>query len=203
MSRNSTYMKAWAGTTMRQEWTDARNSALYQPAEWLSMSMTAALAGVPYQPGDQPYPMTGTTPNTPAVAPYIDRLWSSWVTTTSAPGSAAARNPSVLPTSVLTFLSSQKDYGSPDWTYVARATDAGGADDNSAIVFTAAFTKQLTPTSVQTTFVAFNPGWQTRHAVFFRLNPDGSRGTTPVSGPSPLTIAPKRMITHKVVFNAE
>lgn len=203
MSRNSTYMRRWAGTTMRQEWTDARNSALYQPAEWLSMSMTAALSGVPYQPGDQPFPMTGTTPNTPLLNPYIDRLWSSWVTTTAAPGEFAARNPSILSTTVLTFLSSFKDYGAPDWTYLARATDAGGADANSSIVLTAAFTKRLTATSVETTFVAFNPGWETRHAVFYRLNPDGSRGTTPVTGATPLTIAPKRMVTHKVVFNAQ
>jgi hypothetical protein len=201
MSRDSTYMRRWAGTTMRQEWTDARNSALFQPAEWLSMSMTAAMAGVPYNPGDQPYPMTGTTPNTPAVQPYIDRLWSSWVTTTAAPGEFAARNPSILSTTVLTFLSSFKDYGEPDWTYVARATDSGGVDDNSSIVLTAAFTKRLTATSVETTFVAFNPGWQTRYAVFYRLNPDGTRGTSPVSGSSPLTIAPKRMVTHKVVFS--
>ncbi len=201
MARDTTYMRRWAGTTMRQEWTDARNSALFQPAEWLSMSMTAAMAGVPYNPGDQPFPMTGTTPNTPAVQPYIDRLWSSWVTTTAAPGEFAARNPSILSTSVLTFLSSFKDYGDLDWTYVARAKDAGGADANSSIVLTATFTKRLSPTSVETTFVAFNPGWETRYTSFYRLNPDGSRGASPVTGPTPLAIAPKRMLTHKVVFN--
>lgn len=203
MARNSTYMRTWAGTMMRGEWKLARESALYQPAEWLSMSMTAALAGVPYQPGDQPYPMTGTTPNSPAVGPYIDRIWSSWVTTSTAPGANAARNPSVLATSVLTYLSSLRDHGTPDWTYVARATDSSGADDNSSIVLTAAFTKRLGPTSIETTFVAFNPGWETRHAAFYRLNPDGTRGTQPASGSGPLTVPPKRMVTHKVVFNVE
>ena len=78
-----------------------------------------------------------------------------------------------------------------------------GADDNSSIVLTAAFTMRLGPASIETMFVAFNPGWETRHAAFYRLSTDGTRGTQPVSGAEPLTMPPKRMVTHKAVFNVE
>ena len=94
---------------------------------------------------------------------------------------------------MLNFLHVLDIYGSPDWTYVAKATTAAGADDNSAIVFTAAFSKPVTTNTVRTTFVAFNPGWQTRHASFYRIAPFGTIGTTPVAPEMPLTIAPKRM----------
>jgi hypothetical protein len=194
MSRNSDYMRRWAGSMMRQEWKDARNSSLFQPANWLSMSLASALCGVPYNPGDMPYPLTGNTPNTNAPAPYVNRLWSSWVTLNSAAGAQASRQPAFTPIEVMAFLHTLDQYGTPDWTYVAQATDSSGAPDNTAIVFTAAFSKQLNTNTVHTTFVAFNPGWQTRHASFYRLATNGTIGTSAVAPEMPLMIGPKRMM---------
>jgi len=203
MVRNTNYMKKWAGAMMRQEWNDARNSALYQPADWIAMALTSALAGVPYNPGDVPYPLSGKTPVPNAVKPYAERLWSSWVTPNLPPGSAFSPTPPYLQTSILSFLLTLEQYGTPDWTYIGRATNAAGKDDNNSIVYTASFSKQLSPTQVQTTFVAFNPGWSTRYAIFQRLNPDGTINNAPVSGAKPLTIAPKKLVTVSQTFDVK
>jgi len=56
---------------------------------------------------------------------------------------------------------------------------------------------------VQTTFVAFNPGWSTRYAIFQRLNPDGTINNAPVSGAKPLTIAPKKLVTVSQTFDVK
>jgi hypothetical protein len=189
MARNSTYSRKWAGTMMQKSWKDARESALYQPAEWLSMSMTTAAMGVPYSPGDEPFPT-----DAPPLAPYSQRLWSSWVTANSAPGDRATRNPSVLSGTVLTFLTAFETHGTPDWTYVARASDAAGVDDNTSIVFSATFTKPGATGTVDTSFVAFNPGWITRHVAFYRLDANGNRGTTPMDDPSSTTQPKAKMI---------
>jgi hypothetical protein len=193
MTRNSDYMRRWAGAMMRDEWKQARDSSLYQPANWLSMAMACAVSGVPYNPGDTPYGLTGNSLSNNAPQPYVNRLWSSWVTLNAAAGAQAARQPAFSAIEVLNFLHVLDTYGTPDWTYVAKATTAAGADDNSGIVFTAAFSKPVTTNSVRTTFVAFNPGWQTRHASFYRITQFGTIGTTPVAPEMPLTIAPKRM----------
>ena len=201
MTRNTDYMKRWAGSMMQQAWADARNSSLYQPANWLSMSMAAAVCGVPYNPGDTPYPMTGTTMNSNAPAPYVERLWSSWVSINGLAGQFAARQPTFTSIEVLDFLHSLQAYGTPDWTYVAKATTSSGAADNS-IVFTAAFSKQLDANTVQTTFVAFNPGWQTRYASFYRMGVTGTIPTTPVTSDMPLTIGAKKMVVVTKNFPA-
>ncbi len=192
ISRHTDYMRRWAGSMMRQEWTAARNSALFQPANWLAMATTAALAGVPYNPGDTPYPLTGTQPNNPPTLPYITRLMSSWVTLNSAAGADAAKQPAFTASSVLSFLLSLDYYGTPDWTYIAKATDSAGAPDDTAIVFSAVFSK-VVGSNVQTTLVGYNPGWTTRYAHFYRLNPDGSTDPAPVSGAQPMTVLPKKL----------
>jgi hypothetical protein len=46
---------------------------------------------------------------------------------------------------------------------------------------------------VRTTFVAFNPGWATRYATFYRLNADGTFGTTKVAPEMPMAVGAKRM----------
>lgn len=200
ISRNSDYARKWAGATMRAEWKAARDSALYQPADWLGMAMTSALCGVPYNPGDTPFPMTGPA-GTPAVKTYAERLWSSWVVPNAAPGSAAALTPSARPTSILSFLLAFEDYGYPDWTYIAKATTLAGGEDNSATVFTATFTKASGPNSVDTTFVAFNPGWTTRYATFHRLDPNGSISAgSPASGAAPIAIPPKKLVRITKAF---
>jgi hypothetical protein len=201
MARNTTYMKKWAGAMMRQEWNDARNSALYQPADWLGLAMTSALAGVPYNPGDVPYPLTGKTPSAKKVDKYLNRLWSSWVTPYDAPGSNASRTPPFLAHSILTFLLALDDYGVPDWTYIGVATGPAGGEDPKSVVFTAVFTKEPQPgdTSVTTTFVAFNPGWETRHAKFQRLDKDGEVTKGNISGT--LMIKPKETVLKTMSFS--
>lgn len=198
MVRNSDYMRRWAGAMMRPEWRAARDSSLYQAADWLALAMASAVSGVPYNPGDEPYPLTGTTPATNAPMPYPGRLWSSWVTPDGAAGAQSARNPTFKPLDVLNFMHTLDEYGTPDWTYIARATDATGAPDNNAIVFTAAFSKQIDSKTVRTSFVAMNPGWSTRYAAFYRLNPNGAIAGAPVLPAMPLTLAPKRLqvVTH-------
>lgn len=198
MARNSDYMRRWAGAMMRSEWRAARDSSLFQAADWLAMAMASALSGVPYNPGDQPYPLTGTEPFDDAPEPYVERLWSSWVTMNGAAGSGAARPPAFKPLEVLNFMHALDQYGTPDWTYIARATDASGAPDNESIVFTAAFTKQIDPNTVRTTFVALNPGWTTRQVAFYRLSATGEIANTPILTDMPLTVAPKRqqILTH-------
>jgi hypothetical protein len=201
MVRDTNYMKKWAGSMMQQDWQDARNSALYQPADWLGMAMTSALAGVPYNPGDIPYPMTGTAPSAKKVDKYLNRLWSSWVTPYAAPGSNASRTPPFLAHSVMTFLLALDDYGVPDWTYIGVATSSDGTENNTSVVFTAAFTIEPKPgdTSVTTTFVAFNPGWETRYAKFQRLDATGNVNAANVS--STLTIKPKETVVKTVSFS--
>jgi hypothetical protein len=176
MVRNTNYMKKWAGTMMQKDWAEARGSALFQPADWMGMAMASALAGVPYNPGDVPFEMTGTTPKPKKVDKYINRLWSSWVTPYDRPGAKASLTPPFLANSVLTFLLALDDYGTPDWTYIGVATSSNGSPDPNSVVFTAAFTKEPQPgdTSVVTTFVAFNPGWNTRYAKFQRLDTTGN-----------------------------
>ncbi|MCW5557256.1 MAG: hypothetical protein KIT22_05405 [Verrucomicrobiae bacterium] len=198
MARNSDYMRRWAGSMMRSEWRAARDSSLYQAADWLGLALASAVSGVPYNPGDQPYPLTGTTPANDAPVSYVERLWSSWVTLDGAAGAGAARPPAFKPIDVLNFMHTLDEYGTPDWTYIARATDASGAPDNGSIVFTAAFTKQIAPNTVRTTFVAMNPGWTPRHVAFYRLSPAGAIASTPVLPDMPLTVAPKRqeVVTH-------
>jgi hypothetical protein len=198
MTRNSDYMLRWAGSMMRQEWTDARNSSLFQPADWLGMALACAASGVPYNPGDQPYTLTDTTPRTNAPQPYVKRLWSDWVTLNDPAGAQGAFPPMYRPLDILNTLHTFDEYGSPDWTYLAKATTTAGDVDPSSIVFTAAFSKVINPTTVRTTFVVFNPGWVTRSADFFRLNPDGSMGTTPVLPNMPISVPPKRtrLVTH-------
>ena len=193
MARNSDYMRRWAGAMMRPEWRAARESSLYQPADWMGLAMASAVSGVPYNPGDEPYPLTGTALATNAPSPYVGRLWSSWVTTDGAAGSKAARLPTFKPLDVLNFLHTLDEYGTPDWTYIARATDSAGAPDDNAIVFTAAFTKTIDASTVRTTFVAMNPGWSTRYAAFYRLSPSGAIAGTPVLSDMPLAIPPKRL----------
>jgi hypothetical protein len=131
---------------------------------------------------------------------YLPRLWSSWVTSNARPGSKAALNPPFLANSVLTFLLALEDYGTPDWTYIGVATSSRGAEDPASVVFTAAFTKEPQPedTSVQTTFVAFNPGWNTRYAKFQRLNLTG--GIRPANVSGVLTMKPKQTIVKTVSF---
>lgn len=193
MSRNTDYMRRWAGSMMRQEWKNARESSLYQPANWLSMAMACAVSGVPYNPGDIPFPLAGTDPVPNAPAPYVERLWSSWVTLNSAAGSQAALQPAFRPLEILTFLHTFAEYGTADWTYISRATDSSGQPDNDSIVFTATFSKVINPATVRTTFVAFNPGWTTRYASFHRLGIDGSIGSSPVLSDFPLSVGAKRL----------
>lgn len=200
IARNSNYMKKWAGSMMRQEWNDARNSALYEPGDWLGMAMASAMSGVLYNPGDIPFKMDGT-PMPNAVKTYPERLWSNWVTGNQAPGAYFSPTPPFLQTSILSFFFSVERYGSPDWTYIARSTDKSGKDDNKAIVFTASFSKPgKTPNTIDTTFVAFNPGWTTRYANFQRLKSDGSIDPKPVQGSNPMAIAPKKMVSVTKTF---
>ncbi len=194
MARNSDYMRRWAGAMMRTEWRQARDSSLYQTGDWLGLAMASAVSGVPYNPGDEPYPMTGTALSTNAPRPFVERLWSSWVTVNQAAGANLSLSPAFKPIEVLNFLHTIEQYGTPDWTYIARATDASGAPDNGAIVFTATFTKPIDAKTVRTTFVAMNPGWTTRHTAFYRLSPNGAIAGTPVLPGMPLTVAPKRLL---------
>jgi hypothetical protein len=187
IARNSDYMRRWAGAMMRPEWTEARNSALYQPANWLSMAMASALSGVPYNPGDVPYGMTGNTLLPTAPAPYVNRLWSSWVTLNAAAGQDAALQPAFKPLDVMAFLHSFDTYGYPDWTYIAESPD---------VVFTAAFSKQISSTQVVTTFVAFNPGWTTRSTTFYRLGQGNAVGPSVAS----VTIPPKKLVMQQQTF---
>lgn len=203
MVRNSNYMRKWAGAMMRDEWRKARDSALYQAADWNAMALTAAFSGVPYNPGDVPYDMDSTTPKQPVVETYVNRLWSSWVTADARPGARAALNPPFLATSVLSFLLAIDEYGTPDWTYLATATTNKGQDDNNSVVFTASFSKIVRNETtkqdeVVATFVAFNPGWTQRYAKFQRLNPDGSVQKGWDTGV--ITVPPKKLVMKQFTF---
>ena len=196
IARNTDYMKKWAGAMMREEWTAARDSALFQPANWLAMAMTSALSGVPYNPGDVPYPLTGMTPNPEAPAPYAERLWSSWVTMDSAAGKEASMQPAFKPVTVLHFLQAFEQWGNPDWTYIGKAVTETGSEVDD-IVLMAVFTKEVPEENqVITTFVAFNPGWEDRFAQFDRLAPNGTIGDENVSGL--LTVPGKKMVMKQV-----
>lgn len=188
MTRNLSYMQKWAGAMMRPEWANAKNSALYQPGNWLGMAMTSALCGVPYNPGDDPT----------QAQPYVDRLWSSWNVAGQEPGSQATMQPAEQPTSVLTLLHVMEEYGAPDWSVYAKVTDQTGAEINT-IVFTAAFTK-IDPqdsTALLNTLVAFNPGWETRYVTFHRLQTDGLLANSrplSITSAQPLAVPPKKMV---------
>ena len=200
ISRDTDYMKRWAGSMMRPEWTDARNSSLYQPANWLSMALASALSGVPYNPGDTPYPLTGTTPNPNAVGPYVNRLWSSWVTLNAAAGAQAALQPTFKQIDVLNFLHTLDEYGTPDWTYVGKAVDSSGSE-TSDIVFTAVFTKLINSSTAQTTFVAFNPGWTTRYAGFSRVGANNAIVSAP--GVATMTLPPKKLVLQQITVSVK
>ena len=202
ISRNSDYMRKWAGAMMRPEWRAARDSALYQPGNWLGMAMTSALSGVPYNPGDEPLNETGTALDPDGPAPYVDRLWASWDSLDGAAGREASRQPAFSATSVLHFLHALDAYGTPDWTYLGRAITSGGDDDDSSILLLATFSKLSEDgNSVVTTFIAFNPGWEERYAAFDRLGPDGNVATPSISGM--LTVPPKKMVTKTQTFTVE
>jgi Glycosyl hydrolase family 81 C-terminal domain len=212
MSRNTLYMRKWAGAMMREEWTAARNSSLYQAADWNAMGLTSALSGVPYNPGDQPYPLTGGNIDTPAGQTLLEQTWSSWVTRDQRPGAKVSLNPPFLTTTVLDFLLSLDNHGVPDWTYLGKVMQADGTTaDNTGIVFTAVFTKRPKggDTAVTGSFVAFNPGWTTRHVTFNRLNSDGTTGAqvTQIGNvpgkPGLIAIPPKRMVTLPYSFNIQ
>ncbi|MGE9290823.1 MAG: hypothetical protein ACQKBT_07525 [Puniceicoccales bacterium] len=198
IARNTDYMKKWAGAMMREEWTAARDSALFQPANWLAMAMTSTLSGVPYNPGDVPYPMTGMTPEPDAPGPYSERLWSSWVTLDAAAGKEASMQPAFKPVTVLHYLQAFEEFGNPDWTYIGKAVGSTGTEVDE-IVLMAAFTKEIPEENkVVTTFVAFNPGWEERHAQFDRLASDGSIGAANVS--DLITIPGKKMVVKTIEF---
>lgn len=203
IARNSDFMRARYGATVREEWRAARDSALFQPGNWLGMAMTAALSGVPYNPGDEPLNEAGTALDPNGVGEYVDRLWASWASLTSRAGDEAARQPAFSSTSVLHFLHALDAYGTPDWTYLGRATDNGGTDDNASIMLLAAYSKLSDDgTSVDTTFVAFNPGWETRYASFDRLDPSSTSGGVSVANVSGvMTVPPKKMILETKTFS--
>nr|RNJ67931.1 MAG: hypothetical protein EDM05_17650 [Leptolyngbya sp. IPPAS B-1204] len=189
MTRNLSYMQQWADVFTRAEWTDARNSALFQAGNWLGMAMTSSLCGVPYNPGDDP---TKTQP-------YVNRVWSSWNVVGQEPGSQVTgmMQPSEQPTSVLNLLHVIEEYGTPDWSIYAKVTDQTGAEANE-IVFTAAFT-QVNPqnSSVTSTLVAFNPGWETRYVLFYHLAADGNLShsqVVAVNNSQPIAVPPKKMV---------
>ncbi len=199
ISRNSDFMRARYGATIREEWRAARDSALFQPGNWLGIAMSAALSGVPYNPGDEPLNESGTALSPDGPAEYVDRLWASWTSLDGVAGREAARQPAFSSTSVLHFLHALDIYGTPDWTYIGRATDSGGSDHDSSILFLAAFSKLAEDgNSVDTTFVAFNPGWETRYGSFDRLASDGSVAFGGVSGV--LTVPPKKMVMTTINF---
>ncbi|WP_269543082.1 hypothetical protein [Cerasicoccus fimbriatus] len=198
ISRNSDYMRAWAGAMMQEDWREARDSSLFQGGNWLGMALTAALSGVPYNPGDEPVDASGTALK-PGFKPYVDRLWASWASIDGRAGSEAQLQPAFSSTSVLHFLHTFDAYGSPDWTYWSRATDASGNSSDDSIMMMAAFSKLSEDgTSVETTFVAFNPGWETRYCAFDRLGGDGSVANANVSGV--MTVEPKKMEMVTMTF---
>ncbi|MBC2595256.1 hypothetical protein H5P28_13390 [Ruficoccus amylovorans] len=202
ISRNSDYMRKWAGAMMREEWREARDSALYQPGNWLGMAMTSALSGVPYNPGDEPLNEAGTALDPNGPDPYVDRLWASWASLDGGAGREASRQPAFTATSTLHFLHALDAYGTPDWTYLGRATNSSGSDDDGSILMMASFSKlNESGDAVETTFVAFNPGWETRYAVFDRLGSDGSVSTQNASGL--MTVPPKKMISVTKTFTIE
>ncbi|MEO0793670.1 MAG: hypothetical protein AAFX93_00830 [Verrucomicrobiota bacterium] len=201
LSRNSDYMRAWAGAMMQQDWTDAKNSALYQGGNWVGMALTSAMSGVPYNPGDLPLNEAGTALK-PGFEPYVDRLYASWTSLTSLAGAKAQLQPAFSSTSILHFLHSLDAWGTPDWTYWGRATNDSGANDNTSMVLMAAMSKLSEDgTQVETTFFAFNPGWEDRYCVFDRLGGDGSIADPNVSGV--LTIKPKQMAKKTITFDIQ
>lgn len=199
ISRNSDFVRARYGATVREEWREARDSALFQPGNWLGMAMTAALSGVPYNPGDQPLNEAGTALDPNGPAEYVKRLWASWASLDGVAGREASRQPAFSSTSVLHFMHALDIYGTPDWSYRGRATNSGGGDDNDSILFLAAFSKLAEDgLSVDTTFIAFNPGWATRYAAFDRLGADATVASAGVSGV--MTVPPKKMVAETVNF---
>lgn len=209
ISRNNDYMRSWAGALMRDEWkqlVDMKSSRFNSPPDFLALAMTSALSGVPYTPGDLPYAKDGTPAN-PPLPPYVDRLWSNWVSPTAPLGTQVTLKPYINQVSVVSFLLALDKYGTPDWTYIAKVTDATGADKDDSILFTAVFSKVVGNKAV-TTFVAFNPGWEARYAQFYRLASDGTPATTPIElypskpdGKALVKVDPKRMVTITLSFD--
>ncbi len=198
ITRHSDFVRARYGSTIRSEWREARDTALFQPGNWLGMAMTAALSGVPYNPGDEPLNEDGTALSGD-LQTYVKRLWAGWASIDGVAGREAPRQPAFSSTGVLHFLHALDAYGTPDWTYLGRATDNGGSDDDGSILFLAAFSKVADDSlSVDTTFVAFNPGWTTRYAAFDRLASDSTVASANVSGT--MTVAPKKMVVNTVNF---
>ncbi len=196
MSRNSLYMKKWAGALMRQEWTDMLGTGLFNAPDWIALAMSAAVCGVPYFPGDQPFKMTDPVGTKPRGSTYIQRLLAQWVTLNNGLGASQVLNSAFNHLSTITFLLALDQYGTPDWTYIAKATDENGTEDDASILFTATFSKVITDNGVdkvKTTFFAFNPGWNTRYVKFYRLSADGTPATQPSSGDNPVILPPKRL----------
>ncbi len=198
IARNSDFVRARYGATIRSEWREARDTALFQPGNWLGMAMTSALAGVPYNPGDQPLTPDGTALSG-NLQPYVNRLWAGWASIDGVAGREAPRQPAFSSTGVLHFMHALDAYGTPDWTYMGRATNSGGSNDDDSILFLAAFSKLADDgNSVDTTFIAFNPGWTTRYAAFDRLAADSSVAAANISGT--MTVAPKKMVVSTINF---
>jgi hypothetical protein len=163
-------------------WKDAREKALFQPANWLEMAKSSAVCGYPYNPGDTP----GKT------QPYGERIWSSWIARDHAP-KAPALQPSEREVSALTFFHVLEIYGTADWTIYAKVVNAQGADANDEIVFTAAFTKvNASAKTIDTHLLAFNPGWTTRYVNFYRIGTAGTLGTTALNDGGPLAVPRKK-----------
>jgi hypothetical protein len=195
MSRNLSYMKKWAEVMTRSEWKEARDSSLFQPGNWLGLAMTSALCGSPYNPGDNPK----------IVRPYVERLWSSWITYGQPAGDQATMQPADQPASVLNLLHALDVYGPPDWSVYAKVVDRDGKDADGEILFTAAFARQNEDdySKVDKSFVAFNPGWDTRYVNFYSIATDGRLGVKPLNDGGAIEALPKKVTVIAKQFARE
>jgi hypothetical protein len=190
--RNTTFMEKWARAMRLPAWGKIPDSELYSPSDWLSMAMTSAMCGMPYNPGDQGNPDT-----------YVNRIWSSWVTNDQSAGANITTKPMETPLTVLNFLHTLDVYGTPDWTIYAKVVDKDGNDADQEILYSACFSKQE-GNQVVTRFVAFNPNWESRYVNFYRiLDNDGhaSLGSTPLNDTGPIEVKPKKMAVVKKSFD--
>ncbi|MGE9296654.1 MAG: hypothetical protein ACQKBV_10235 [Puniceicoccales bacterium] len=196
MTRNLSYMQDWAGVFVGTDsanpeednpWAQVRDSGLFQPAIWNAMAMTSSMVGINQLPGD-----------TEKSAPYVDRAWSSWASTSGISGSSVTTFPNETPTNIMTYLHVFAEYGSPDWSLYANVVGAGGAPTED-ILFTAAFSK-IDPDNanqVITTLVAFNPGWTKTYVNFCKISPEGQFTNTKVNA-QPIEVKPKRMVLRQI-----
>lgn len=189
ISRNSNYMKDWADVFVGEEWAAAADSGLFQPAIWNALSMTSALSGVPQLPGDSP-----------DSAEFADRAWSSWYANNRISGDNVTTFPNEKAINIMSYLHTMQEYGTPDWTIYARVVNGSGGDSDE-VVFTAAFSRPH-PTqenAIQTTLVAFNPGWSPASVNFLPIlaDGDGTLGDAPINA-SPIEVKPKRMVLEQV-----